>query len=561
MKIAFERGGDIDNSYNDLPTSQILRLLEENDPQIDHIEIIITNWPVDHIDLGRALSNNTNLRSLHLRHNQRLDKAKVRLYQRGILEAISNNRHLNNLELLAFDGRVAFQELATFLEQNENLKSFHFKCSFGPVSLDDVVTLVTALSKRKSPLEIIEIHSCELGDDGIKAMTTYFLNHIEMTPKTICLHRNNIGETGYSAIAEIIRNDDTRLEGIELGEIEWASNSIRSIGSALNSRRHPLNWFSFKGGHSDRPAMEIIQQLSSNPRLVPESLVMCGPNSFADDAMRALGNVLVRRNSPLELLRLDYFSLSNRGLCIFMEAFRENCNAVPRFLDFNQIYCIDDYSDEEDDASTTETIAAISELLRNQICSLERLCIDCNGFYLDDELTSHITEALKSNNTTTTILADVVQLTSNGWDHLANLLCDTTSIDSTYLSNHTLSEFGSTASPPSNQLRLYCNMNNNANKQMVGRMKVIHHHFACNFNLDQFVGLQPSLLTDLFHRVDQAFAERRHLISRCDSGEATEDGHRENNSLTIHYLMLKNNSDIVEFTKFRSRKRRMIILE
>lgn len=561
MKIAFERGGDIDSSYHDLPTSQILRLLEENDPQINHIEIIVTNWPIDHIDLGRALSRNTNLRSLHLRHNQRLGKAKVRLYQRGILEAISNNRHLNNLKLSAFDGSVAFQKLASFLEQNENLKSFHFNSSFGPVTPDDVVTFVTALSKRKFPLEKIEIHSCDLGDDGIKAMTTYFLSHIEMTPKTIFLYRNNIRETGYSAIAEIICNDDARLEGIELGETEWASNSIRSIGSALKSRRHPLNWFSFKSGHSDQPAMDMIQQFSSNPGLIPESLVMCGPNSFGNDAMRSLGNVLSRRDSPLKLLRLDYFSVSNRGLCIFMEAFRGTCNAVPRFLDFGKIYCIDDFSDEEDDASTTETIAAISELLRHQICSLERLCIDCNGIYLDDELTSHIAEALKRNNTTTTILADVVQLTSNGWDHLAKLLCDTTSIDSTYLSNHTFCEFGSTTSPPSNQVRLYFDMNNNADKQMVGRMKVIHHHFACNFNMDQFVGLQPALLNELFHRVDQAFTERSHHISRCDTGKATEDGCRENNSLTIHYLMLKNNLGIVDFTKFRSRKRRMMMLE
>ena len=78
----------------------------------------------------------------------------------------------------------------------------------------------------------------------------------------------------------------------------------------------------------------------------------------------------------------------------------------------------------------------LSTLLENQNLALRLLSIARND--IDDESAISFANVLSRNNTLETLYLDSSGITSEGWDAFAKVLCDTSSVNSTYLSNHTL---------------------------------------------------------------------------------------------------------------------------
>lgn len=66
------------------------------------------------------------------------------------------------------------------------------------------------------------------------------------------------------------------------------------------------------------------------------------------------------------------------------------------------------------------------------------------------------------------------------WECLTGVLCDVTSIDSTYSSNHTLRHVRIANKCPwdNDDVSLYLEMNANGSKAVVARQKILIHHFT-----------------------------------------------------------------------------------
>jgi len=91
-----------------------------------------------------------------------------------------------------------------------------------------------------------------------------------------------------------------------------------------------------------------------------------------------------------------------------------------------------------------DTCIALASLLKRDSSSLTKLCLRWNK--IDDDCVASLVSGLRDN--TTLITLDLSHngghfgIKKTGWIRLLNLLCDTTSINQTYHSNHTLQELG-----------------------------------------------------------------------------------------------------------------------
>ena len=83
----------------------------------------------------------------------------------------------------------------------------------------------------------------------------------------------------------------------------------------------------------------------------------------------------------------------------------------------------------------------LASLLGRGSSSLTKLCLKRNQ--IDDECVTSLVSGLRDNTTLITLdLSNNIGITHAGWKCLLDLVCDTTSINRTYHSNHTLQDVG-----------------------------------------------------------------------------------------------------------------------
>lgn len=73
--------------------------------------------------------------------------------------------------------------------------------------------------------------------------------------------------------------------------------------------------------------------------------------------------------------------------------------------------------------------------------------VDLHGIHLGDDGAAVLANGLTGNKSLTNLRFDSSSITSRGWAAFSSLLCDTSSVNSTYLSNHTLVQIGGYGTP------------------------------------------------------------------------------------------------------------------
>jgi len=116
---------------------------------------------------------------------------------------------------------------------------------------------------------------------------------------------------------------------------------------------------------------------------------------------------------------------------------------------------------------------------------------------INDGMIDAISNAL-SNNTRLTFLdieCNSEYVTSDGWDAIANLLCNKTSINSIFNSNHTIQFINSPRDHSLIESCLRLNRNEDIDKVEVARRKIIQYYFDNgNKNIEEIVDMELSLL-------------------------------------------------------------------
>ena len=159
---------------------------------------------------------------------------------------------------------------------------------------------------------------------------------------------------------------------------------------------------------------------------------------------------------------------------------------------------------------------ALSRLLGSPQSSLKTLFLSGN-LGIDDDVVATYANELRTNENSQLeclYLDEIDSITGAIWDPIMNLLCNTSSIDVTWSSNHTLyymGEFEDESDENSEDSdddidvdevqvkmpREICEllkMNESKDKKQVARRKVIRHHFTGDFDLNALIGRDQKLL-------------------------------------------------------------------
>ncbi|EJK48738.1 hypothetical protein THAOC_32437, partial [Thalassiosira oceanica] len=139
----------------------------------------------------------------------------------------------------------------------------------------------------------------------------------------------------------------------------------------------------------------------------------------------------------------------------------------------------------------------IAASLANPECLLEHLNLSrCN---IGDEGTATLADGLRNNQRLTDMSLEENNITERGWNAFPPILCDTSSIDATYNSNHTLQSLGNYRIPE--DVRLMLRPNKEKNKSHVAANKILrtHRHLDMRPLFGRELGLLPYVVAWLEH--------------------------------------------------------------
>ena len=177
-----------------------------------------------------------------------------------------------------------------------------------------------------------------------------------------------------------------------------------------------------------------------------------GGDSITADVLRACTN--------LKQLRLVHCNISNEQVVPIVEAIREHTLLEELILGFNRI--------------GNAGCEAITTLLGGVHCNLHTLRLEYN--VIGNEGASAIANGLARNSTLQKLYLDNnLAFDSSVEDIFSRVLCNTSSIDSTYSSNHTLGEL-KLSQRSGEQLRSLLELNENTNKSHVAIKKILTYH-------------------------------------------------------------------------------------
>jgi len=113
--------------------------------------------------------------------------------------------------------------------------------------------------------------------------------------------------------------------------------------------------------------------------------------------------------------------------------------------------------------------------------NLETLCIQYN--HIGDEGALAFATALVNNNTLKALDLEHCDITCEGWTPFSKLLCDASSVNKTYMSNHTIQKIPGSGVADA-LVNEYLVLNERGDKQQVAMSKILQCH--SHFNMELF---------------------------------------------------------------------------
>jgi len=271
------------------------------------------------------------------------------------------------------------------------------------------------------------------------------------------------------ATGQILRMLDqfinSNLSQIGLNECQLGTKGIRQLSLTIGDCNRSLKLFKFRGNEIEvGNIVDIITALSMHPQLerlgLADNRINMGRNECT-----ALSTLLRCTTTQLQLLNLKGCDINDEGLDTLVKALPNTL----RHLDLGSNRSI-----------TIKGWKVLSTLLATTDSNLNKLHIDNNNVGDDGALV--FTNALVNNSTLKTLGLRNSGITNEGWAAFSRLLCDTSSVNRTYMSNHTLQKFrGSSVDALVNT---YLALNKKEDKSLVAMTKILQHH--SRFNMEPF---------------------------------------------------------------------------
>ena len=327
--------------------------------------------------------------------------------------------------------------LGYFVGKNEHIKELYvrdFELPSGVSFMEILEAFIRGVNNNRS-ITLLDFCGMDLLDGRVFSMLGPFFEN-NQTLSCIKLDDCDFG----------IGNDGWRLLALAIGRIK--NKSLQKV--------------SLTGCNiSDEALVDIITSLSMHPHL--NRLDLNG-NRLATNGCTTLATLLRCSCTELKHLELD----SNNGIS------DEGIDAlVPALKNCYQLHTLGLYDLTSITTSGWKHLATILEAPNSNLTDFFIM-----GDSIDDEVVNAFTSSLVNNCTLTTLNIDNnASITDNGMKAFSKLLCDTSSVNSTFLSNHTLMKLGEPNMWNSqDSVKPFLMLNRREDKKEVAMIKILQHH-------------------------------------------------------------------------------------
>jgi len=318
--------------------------------------------------------------------------------------------------------------LGYYIGQNTKLREINF------LTIIDNESFYNEISRNKS-IQVLHYYECNISNGRLFSMLDQFF-------------KNNHG-----------------LCEIDVSECTLNPDSIRQLALAIRNCGKSIKCFTFSGNEIGDSSLviDIITALSMHPQLT--TLDLTGKNMGRDECT-ALSTLLRYTTSRLEKMIL-YNNVDDEGV-------EELINVLVNINTLEEMNIASN-------SITTRGWKAVANLLEMPNSNLEIMNVASNN--IGDAGAQVFATALASNSTLKRLDLYGNGITPEGWAHFSKLLCDASSVNNTYLSNHTLQSICRNREVPGEVLQCLI-LNGNDDKQQVTMSKILERH--SHFNMEPF---------------------------------------------------------------------------
>ena len=480
----------------------LLHQIKNNSPSLTDLTILGANDDADFFHgvtivlrqgddlgwLGYFIGENETLKKLSIHHisdQEQVENFFIGLQRNKSIENIYFHRHRNLVGTLGESlsainlphvttlsiGNLDHEEARSFAVGLQRCKSLVEY--YGPMTSEIVASLATLLMLEKVMLWRLSNEDMAIGPDEcttLRDLLTYATNmkhlHISFTLgsegltilasflavntklRVLILSDNNIGDAGLEALADaLVRNRALRVLSIAKNTAITVTGA-RSLSRILESGTSRLQDLRLDGVNISYEGWSILAgALPINNSLVSLSLQnWWGGESIGDDELRAL-TLGLSQNSHLKSLNLS-----------------------------------------KNTAITASGLRFLEEYLGSPSCALEDLSLF--GINIGDKGARALADALRRNSSLKTLYFSERGITLKGWKSFLKLVCDSSSPNSLYLSNHTLCDLGDNLNPSTSHVKnligAWLKVNNDYTPNVAAKTKILPFFYEIDMMVPLF---------------------------------------------------------------------------
>lgn len=268
---------------------------------------------------------------------------------------------------------------------------------------------------------------------------------------------NLLGGEVFTMMTPFFQNNHN-LNKIIINHCNFGDEGCRLLALAIGSSTNKsLKYVQLEGNDiSEEGMVDIITSLSMHPHL--QRLYLYG-NHLRKNGCVALATLLQASAIELQYLFIANNEINDEGIEALVPSLK-NCSHL------RELWVCTNTS------ITTRGWQSLASILESPNSNLQGLKITTNN--IDDEAVAAFANALRNNTKLHKMLMwDNPSITTIGWQTFSKALCHTSSVNSTFLSNHTLRSVGTFTNEIMHSLLL---LNHRHNKKEVAMIKILKSH-------------------------------------------------------------------------------------
>ena len=346
----------------------------------------------------------------------------------SLIPFLKNNDSLQELRFGYFDvGLQCARNIALLLSQQSSLKCLTFDETY--VDGEGFVQITAALRRQPQIEELYLWNDSDfaidndIGDEGLQLdVLATGLKHCPNLTSVTLFGNLMVTEEGLRSLTTVFQSDNCRLEDLSLGELNIGDDgmAVLAIGLASLPTLKRLNLSGTSIG--DKGLQDFVRAL------VNCNLEELGISHMLSVSGSRLLGTFLQSSTSMRSLSLKGSIIADEGIQSLVDGMANCCSLTDLKLRHNHLI-------------TSNGLSSLTTLLRAEQCSLRTL--EFFDIHLDhDEVAVVLANDLIGNKSLETLYISVSDIAARGWAAFSRLLCDTSSVNNTYLSNHTLGHMG-----------------------------------------------------------------------------------------------------------------------